>query len=54
MKYVLKIYYIKKKRIEFTSQDSAKDIDVASWRSSKWGPGESRWSVVDRSSVMSD
>jgi hypothetical protein len=26
---VLKIYYIQK-RIEFTSQDSAKDIDVAS------------------------
>jgi hypothetical protein len=29
MIYVLKIYYIQK-RIEFTSQDSAKDIDVAS------------------------
>jgi hypothetical protein len=29
MKYVLKIYYIQK-RIEFSSQDSAKDIDVAS------------------------
>jgi hypothetical protein len=29
MTYVLKIYYIQK-RIEFTSQDSAKDIDVAS------------------------
>jgi hypothetical protein len=29
MIYVLKIYYIQK-IIEFTSQDSAKDIDVAS------------------------
>jgi hypothetical protein len=29
MIYVRKIYYIQK-RIEFTSQDSAKDIDVAS------------------------
>jgi hypothetical protein len=27
--YVLKIYYIQK-RIEFTTQDSAKDINVAS------------------------
>jgi hypothetical protein len=27
--YVLKIYYIQK-RIEFTTQDSAKDMDVAS------------------------
>ena len=35
-KYALKIYYIKK-RIEFTTQDSAKDIDVASWRSSNLG-----------------
>ena len=31
--YVLKICYIQKN--EFTSQDSAKDVDVASWRSSK-------------------
>jgi hypothetical protein len=37
MIYVLKIYY-NQKRIEFTSQDSAKDIDVASWRSSKHPP----------------
>ena len=36
-KYVLKIYYIQK-RIEFTTQDSAKDIDVASWWSSNQPP----------------
>ena len=35
--YVLKIYSIQK-RIEFTTQDSAKDINVASWRSSNQPP----------------